>query len=592
MRVAPEAEPILESDADRPRSIRVRAAAGPALLFLLNLFLIYPLLTPRLGEMSLWDEAAYIHGGRSLASGSIPSFAANPLTAAIYALTYLPVRGSPFWMIYSAWIGRFLQFGLLWLSMYLIARELPRPSRAAGVAAIFLLSPVAVELTRFPSDGVFAAMAGFSFWKLLQFHNRGQLRDLGWASAFMGLAALARNDGLVVEAILVVLAVVFGVRRKKLAASVAASTLPFLALVGGYVLLAGLRTGDFTLGTMARTYDNFESGQQAVYRGTGQMDLTIEAHAEARRIFGTPEENGYSVFRAIARNPRAYLERVVAVTKGLPRTLLYAYGIRLAVPILLLAGRGLIELLRQRRFLLAAVFVLWPMHLATGFLITIFREGHLRFPYFVVFGLAGIGLGALVEGLRARREVWGWLAALAAFALYGVIDEKVAVYYGAAIFAIGILTCWLVARRAEGEGGPMPLAFSVLLAAGLVIRGGFPTPEPRDVGQDEMEQAILYLRETFDEGSVVAASTPGVIWASGMRYLGLTADDAPIDRPPEGVLEWLRGEGAAAVYVDDGMRLSTPIVWQLISPLIGHGLEYGYVGEENDVYVLIVSPAP
>jgi hypothetical protein len=58
------------------------------------------------------------------------------------------------------------------------------------------------------------------------------------------------------------------------------------------------------------------------------------------------------------------------------------------------------------------------------------------------------------------------------------------------------------------------------------------------------------------------------------------------------VLEWLRGEGAAAVYVDDGMRLSTPIVWQLISPLIGHGLEYGYVGEENDVYVLIVSPAP
>jgi hypothetical protein len=406
----------------------------------------------------------------------------------------------------------------------------------------------------------------------------------------MGLAALARNDGLVLEGILVILAVIYGIRRRSLLPAIAASVLPFVALVGGYVLFAGLKTGDFSLGTMSRTYDNFESGQQVVYRGTGQMDLTIEAHAEARRIFGTPEENRYSVFRAIARNPRAYLERVVAVTKLLPRTLLYAYGIRIAVPVFLLAARGLIELFRRRQFLLASVFLLWPLHLATGFLITIFREGHLRFPYFAVFGLASIGLGALIQGVRSRREIVGWMAALAVFALYGVLDEKVAVYYGAAVFAIGILACALLARHAQAEDGVRGMAFSVLLAAGLIIRGGFPTPEPRSIGQGEMEQAVVYLQETFEEGTLVAASTPGVVWASKMSYLGLTADDAPIGRSPEGFLEWLRDEGAAAVYVDDGMRMSTPIIWQLVSPLIGEGLDYGYVGEEDDVYVLLVTP--
>jgi hypothetical protein len=77
-----------------------------------------------------------------------------------------------------------------------------------------------------------------------------------------------------------------------------------------------------------------------------------------------------------------------------------------------------------------------------------------------------------------------------------------------------------------------------------------------------------------------------------MRYLGMTSGDVPIGRPPEGFLDWLRDEGAVAVYVDDGLRTSSPRLWELLEPLIGHGLEEGFVGEQDDVLVLYVTPGP
>jgi len=570
----------------------VRSALGPLILFLINLFLVHPLLTPGLTEIGMWDEAGYINSGRAFAEGVIPGFAANPLTAFFYALTYLPFRNSGFWFVYSDWLGRFLLFGLLWLSLYLISKELPRPSRPVAVMGLMLVAPLAIELIRFPSDALFAALAGFSFWQVLRLHNLGRLRNLVAASAWMGLAALARNDGLVLEGILVISGVVIARKPKAALQSLLASVIPFALIVAGSVVLAGLRSGDFSLGVMGRTYDNFESGQMVIYSGTGQMDLTIEAHAEARRHFGTPEENGYSVFWAIARNPGVYFQRLAAVVRELPRTLLYAYGIRFSVPIFLLAARGLLELIRQRKRMLAFLLILWPAHLASGFLITLFREGHLRFPYYAVFALAGIGVGAVIERLSSRREVLAWSLVLAGFALYAILDEKAAILYGAAVLLIGLLVGAFLTQRGQPEGISPHLSLSVLLAAGLVIHGGYPSPEPRRLGEADIERAVLYLEQNFEEGTLIAAGAPGVIWAARMRYLGMTSGDVPIGRPPEGFLDWLRDEGAVAVYVDDGLRTSSPRLWELLEPLIGHGLEEGFVGEQDDVLVLYVTPGP
>jgi hypothetical protein len=576
----------------RSRWEAVQPWVAPVTLFLVNLLLVYPLLIPNLTEIGLWDEAAYLHTGRLFAEGSLVGFSQNPLTALFYAATYLPFRNQPFWMIYSDWLGRFLQFGLLWLSLYLVSRELPRPSRPVMVMGLFLVAPMAIDLVRFPSDGLFAALAGFSFWQVLRFYNNGNHRNLAAASVFMALAAFARVDGLVSGVVMAAVGLAIGIQRKSVGRSLLAGILPMALLVGGYIVFYGLRTGDFNQGISGRTYDNFESGQMVVYSGTGQMDLTIEAHTEARRVFGTPEENGYSVFRAIARHPRAYLERLVAVVKSLPRTILYAYGIRLTVPIFLLAARGLLELLRQRKRMLAFILLAWPAHLASGFLITLFREGHLRFPYFVVFAMAGLGLGAVLEALKSRREILGWMVVLAGFSVYAIVDAKAAILYGAYVFAIGLLVCALLERAGLSTPAGRQLPLAILLGAGIIIHGGFPSPEPRRLGQAELEQSVLYLERNYAEGSIIASGTPGVIWAAKMFYLGMTSLDVPIQRPPEGFLQWLRDEGAVAVYFDNGMRTASPRLWELISPLIGHGLEVAFSASGDDFLVLNVTPGP
>jgi hypothetical protein len=139
-------------------------------------------------------------------------------------------------------------------------------------------------------------------------------------------------------------------------------------------------------------------------------------------------------------------------------------------------------------------------------------------------------------------------------------------------------------------GRQLPLA--ILLGAGIIIHGGFPSPEPRHLGQAELEQSVLYLERNYAEGSVIASGTPGVIWASKMFYLGMTSLDVPIHRPPEGFLQWLRDEGAVAVYFDNGMRTASPRLWELISPLIGHGLEVAFSASGDDFLVLNVTPGP
>jgi len=62
---------------------------------LVNIILIYPKLTPQLTDIGEWDESGYIYRGKELANGNFESIGKSPLAATFYALTYLPVQGSP-----------------------------------------------------------------------------------------------------------------------------------------------------------------------------------------------------------------------------------------------------------------------------------------------------------------------------------------------------------------------------------------------------------------------------------------------------------------------------------------------------------------
>ncbi len=572
------------------------------LLFLVNLFLIHPSFLLTLEEINPFDEASYINSGRMLLEGNLPSFAGNPLVDVFYALTYLPFWNSDFWLVQSAVLGRMLLFSLVWLSVYLVARQLARWASPVLMVGLLLVTPLAVDLLRFPSDPLFAGLAGLSLWQLLGYRDSLEnpetgdqaersttsRRQLMLASGFLGLAALARNDGLVLFAIFLFLVLLLNLRRPRWWAAVLTGAFPFLLLVGGYVLVYGVATGNFSLGTAERTYLNFEAGQQSIYAGTGALSPVIEARLEAQRIFGTGAENGYSVFRAIRRNPQVYLQRVLAVTRELPTRLLRAYGIRFAALLFLLAARGLFGLVRRRQYTLLAILALWPAHLVTGFVITIFREGHLAFPFYVVFALAAIGLHELLANRQDRREIIFWTAALIGLSVYGVWGNKLAVYYGAAVFLVALAVVWLAARSQRGAGWNPTAALFILLCAGLVIRGGFPTPRIPAIRSTAKAQASLYMADHLAPGTKVAAGSPGVVWSARMTYASLTSPDVPQDKSSAEFLDWMVRQDIRAIYVDHSLYNTNPFLWDLIKAEIGQGIERVFSADDGDIQVLMI----
>ncbi|MFZ6026458.1 MAG: hypothetical protein ACOYYS_01970 [Chloroflexota bacterium] len=567
---------------------------GLALLALaLTVFLVSPMFLSNMSTIGSWDESAYIHKGQILLDkGTWLPYAENPLVSMFYALIYLPLRNSPYWLIQASIAGRLLMFVLLWVATVLIARELKPYTRWWVMAGLFLVSPFTTSILHFPSDPLFAGLAALGFWQLLAFYRRGKCRNLAAASAFLGLAAHARNDGLLLFAIFVALVsfLVLTDRAprgnwRRWARLALASLLPFAFLVGGYVLVYGAFTGDFSLGTMRRTYDNFESGQLAIYAGTGQINQSYEAHEEARRHFGTPEENHFSVFAAIRRNPQVYFQRLQAFAAAVPEHVLHAYGIRLAALIFLLAGRGVLFLAQRGEFRLLVLFLLWPAFLASSFLITLMREGHALFSFYILLALAAIGVVQMLNDLAFRRGQFAWLSLLLAIVLGTLAVNKLAVYYGAALLLAGLLVILAVRKFFSHE---LTFAFLVLLCVGVSLRSGFPGPSAYRLGTDPKEQAIIYLMENFPPDTPVAGGAPGVVWAAKMTYIGLGDLGVPKDQGFDGLVNWLYAQGVRAIFIDPAVYQDNPAVWALLKDQIGVRLERVFSADDGDIQILLL----
>ena len=380
-----------------------RTVSISLLAFLVNFYLVSASFFPNLSEINAWDEATYVNAGRLLLEGQWPQLSNSPLGAIFYALAYLPYANTPLWLVHSVALGRVALFALLWLGAMTVAWQLKDYASPLIMAGLLFVTRIPVSILSFPSDPLLVSFAALGFGQLLAFYHTKRVRRLWLASVFVGLAALARNDGLILGVALVAVTLLLVLPDRRVWKPLLASVAPFLVLVGGYVLFYGLRTGNFEIGTMDRTYDNFEAGHQTIYAGEGEINPVLEAKLEARRVFGTAEENNNSVFRAILRNPSVYIQRVVNESRGLPGKVLDAYGIRIAVPILLFGALGLLELLKRKRYRLAVLFPLWAAPLLSGFVITIFREGHLQFPFYLAYALAAIGIAAAMANFASRR---------------------------------------------------------------------------------------------------------------------------------------------------------------------------------------------
>jgi hypothetical protein len=570
-------------------SIPLKAPSYTIFFFIMHLFLIYPSLMPSLQDLGPFDEMIYINGGRLLAQGELPLFSYNPLVTLLYAITYFPYQASPFWIVYSATLGRLVLFSLCWLTMYLIARELSEYAPPLIVAGLLLVSPLLTDLLHNPSDALFAGISGIALWQYLRFSRSKNIRYLWLTSLFLGLASLSRSDGLVLFPIVLFLSLLSTFKEnrsiRELGRTALASAVPFALLVGGYVFLYGAVTGNFDTGTASRSYLAFEQGQPLIYTPEAG-NLTIEAQFQARELYGTPEENDYSILKAIQRNPQAYLERVKHTLKGLPSLLLRAYHIRLGALIFIFAGYGIYKLIQKKDLALALVLLLWPFHLLVYFL-TFFRSGYLLMPFFVMFGLASIGIYSVVQSFNAPRAKLIFSLTLMAFILYGIIDEKLAISAGASVFLLGMLINWEVMSRVRDRNYALTIGLLLALSLGLIIRGPYPSPGFRSLGDNSDEKAVAFMIENLEPGSKVVSFAPGHVLAAKMAYLRFPESLRQAETSDE-LYQWLIDNDVKAILSVHLLRTLEPQIWEFVEDQIDVNLERVFRADPGDIQVILV----
>ncbi|MGH9199396.1 MAG: hypothetical protein ACRD1T_27160, partial [Acidimicrobiia bacterium] len=301
------------------------------------------------------------------------------------------------------------------------------------------------------ADPLFAALSALGLWQLLSFYHDRHVGHLGLSSGFLGLATLARSEGTILCAALALAAILVSGSLKRVPIVLLTCAIPFAIVVGGYLVYYRFVTGQLYLGTSIRTYHVFEGAHDIAYGvPPGEPFDSLDGVLRTRELFGTPVENQYSIFRAIRRNPQAYLERLVKFAGLLPSSIEGVYASGLSFAFFLFPIRGVIELVRRRQNLLLFLLLLWLAYLPVYFLFCVLSR-YFYSAYFVVLLLASIGVTSLVRNLDAHRERYVWSVSLAAIGAIAVVANQPQLFLAAAGLLLGLWILWLVLRSHQGN---------------------------------------------------------------------------------------------------------------------------------------------
>lgn len=517
-------------------------------------------LFPGLYEVDAFDQSLYIFRGRAFAQSvltgnlQLPDPAWNPLGSVLYGLAYLPNQDSPSWFLRVEWMARTVLYAGLWTAMLAVARAL-RPV----VHPVWLLGMLAA-ITAFPfvlynnSDALFAILSGLALSQMLRFLQGHSTGRLALAGVFLGLGALTRADGLVLTgtAALAVLAITLrdsvGGTRVTLAGNrLLALLLPVMLLVGGYQTLYSVSRGAASTDLSERTYMAFEQGEGASY--AGDPKAAFERTGGVRSLYGTPEENGHSIFAAIQRNPQAFGERVVhIVTSGFTEAAWLVYGPFTSFLVGVCALAGVVVLTRGGKGDLALLLGAWSLHLGV-YLLTFVRTGYLALPFTAILALAAVGAQALARSGERSRKL-----AFAAVVVAALVVVQSA-FLGYTIYPSGVA----------------PLAF-----------------EPAEV------KAAHYMETTFAPGTRVASFAPRAIWQAEMEpvltgvpvaFEGLVPVSGDLSlyaaTSVQDVLAWMRDHSVDTLYLDPYLSMWQPKLYALVEGGIGREFEVTFSAQEE-----------
>jgi hypothetical protein len=344
------------------------------------------------------------------------------------------------------------------------------------------------------------------------------------------------------------------------------------------------------LGIARRSYDAFEQGEGVVrvasYHGRNPY---VEGYDAARRLYGTPEENGYSIARAVFRNPAAFGRRLMTGMGQVPAQAMAAYGRGLrgvGAMLCFLALRGLVALWGRRATAVLLVLVFWCSHLLL-YGLTFYREGYLLLAYAPVFWLAALGASTLFDQ-RARRAAFCATGVLGLLIFYGISKNNDLLWWPGVTFLVGMVVLWNLLNRHDpvlsrdtravlGACG-MLLLFSLQTHFSLPARLALPR-FPR-IGTRADEMAARFLAQTQREGTPVASYTMAPVTLARMYYVAPHIDGRWIASAAD-FMEWVTRRNVHVFYVDKNLRDCEPKLWEIMQGLIGTHLRVGFHSEDD-----------
>jgi len=556
-------------------------------IYLLAVLLYLPWFLPNISDISPWDETYYIVSGRDMLSGQLPVLGYSPLFSFLAMVCYLFFRDSNFWLIHVNSVMRFLLFSFLFISSWQVGKALKEQYKPIILFGFLFVSPVITQNFEYPTDILFASLSAMAFAQVVHFINTKEIKHVWWASFWLGLGMLTRGDAMILIAVLAVFVVWFGIKQHRWWRLLLAVLIPFLALSIGYVVFRGALTGDFNTGMGERSYIAFEQGQEIdMPESDARFDAPIESYNVARELFGNPEENDYSVFRAISRNPQAYLSRLWAVLKSLPGLFLTAYYRRYTIFLSLLAIRGLVSLVQQKKISLAILHVIWILPMSAGIARTLVRVGYFRLFYFVLYSLAIIGLKALLDSLKRHWEGWVWAGILGFVLVLAFIREEDAIQIGITVSLCWLLLVFLISKQSEQYPNWQSMAMLLLLASGLLLRTGILIFTPRVLGEEPREAASLVLREVTEPGDYVLTCTPSVVFLANRQVANFCSVDIPEFESSEAFIEWMKAQNFNAIYLD---QAAPTILYDLCFDSRGKWLTWIYSSKGGEASIFIVN---
>lgn len=364
---------------------------------------------------------------------------------------------------------------------------------------------------------------------------------------------------------------------KHLGSVLIAAIIPFVIITCGYLLLYGLITGKFETGISERIYMAFEQGHDFAY----EYPMT-----DVRKVYGTPEENRYSIISAIKRNPEAFIDRIKHSSSTARSKLYNIYGERLGLLFFLLAALGIIEMVRKGLYLLLLIFLLWPLHIFVYFF-TFIRPQYFLLPYFVIFSLTAVGLNSIIFNLGEKRLCTYTLVAVGVI-FFAIQTNRPNLFLVVLFTLIGLWIIQIIMKQYGDLKTINQLGLALALCFILFLKGNYPHPQFRVLGVSPYEKGSLFMKEHVEAGSIVLASVARDVLNAKMTVGSLDIDVNEIN--DASFYRKLVCSSIKAIYTYAPNAKDDPILWPVMEKLIKKGfLEVGFRSENGEVAVLLVN---